>query len=432
MFFALLAAILRVGAVSAATPALSLEQALSEAKEHSPRLQRAQGAYDESRWRRIEALGNGFLPRVSATGTHYFYKKYVFTDIPFNGTVVSFPGIYPTTVLSLDASIPVFDGLSNVDRLQAATLSQDASESELSNVDFQVSQETKLAFYQSLAATHLSAVADQNVVTLEDHLKVAEAMKRAGAATDYDVLRVQVQLGDARSDSIDARDNVTLARRKLTQALGLENDDRPLVGELPTPRATLLESLMYNGKPADRADLRALDLRAEAADKAHSAESKWLVPAVSLTGQYLFYNNKNELVADTSSFRDAYSFGILLRWNLFDAAISMARSGQAAYQRTQAEKTSEEASLQAPYDFDLWKRRYLSNAARFDTKTLDLERSRESVRLAREELRAGTRTNSEVLDAELDLFRARAGIVNAQYNAAEALIRLELALGRRI
>ena len=48
------------------------------------------------------------------------------------------------------------------------------------------------------------------------------------------------------------------------------------------------------------------------------------------------------------------------------------------------------------------------------------------------EERAGTRTSSETLDAELDLFRARAGVVNAQVNASEAQIRLELALGRRL
>jgi outer membrane protein TolC len=54
------------------------------------------------------------------------------------------------------------------------------------------------------------------------------------------------------------------------------------------------------------------------------------------------------------------------------------------------------------------------------------------VRLAKEEERAGTRTSTETLDAELDLFRAKAGVVNALVNAAEAKIRLELALGREI
>jgi len=53
------------------------------------------------------------------------------------------------------------------------------------------------------------------------------------------------------------------------------------------------------------------------------------------------------------------------------------------------------------------------------------------VRLATLAVRAGTKTHSEALDAELELFRARAGIIHAQIDAAEALSSLQLALGRR-
>jgi outer membrane protein TolC len=51
------------------------------------------------------------------------------------------------------------------------------------------------------------------------------------------------------------------------------------------------------------------------------------------------------------------------------------------------------------------------------------------VRLARLSYDAGSRTNTDVLDAELDLFRTRAGVVQSQLSAAEALINLELAFG---
>jgi outer membrane protein TolC len=51
------------------------------------------------------------------------------------------------------------------------------------------------------------------------------------------------------------------------------------------------------------------------------------------------------------------------------------------------------------------------------------------VRLATLGLKAGTRTHTEVLDAELELFRARAGVIKAQADAMEAFINLELSLG---
>jgi outer membrane protein TolC len=44
----------------------------------------------------------------------------------------------------------------------------------------------------------------------------------------------------------------------------------------------------------------------------------------------------------------------------------------------------------------------------------------------------GTRTLSDVLDAELDLFRSEAGQVNSQIGAIEAVLNLEMATGRSI
>ncbi|MNL85200.1 hypothetical protein D3C87_2134340 [compost metagenome] len=54
------------------------------------------------------------------------------------------------------------------------------------------------------------------------------------------------------------------------------------------------------------------------------------------------------------------------------------------------------------------------------------------MRLAHGALRAGALTNTEVLDAVLDLNRAKASAVRAQIDAVEALGSLELALGHSI
>ena len=154
--------------------------------------------------------------------------------------------------------------------------------------------------------------------------------------------------------------------------------------------------------------------------------------SLSFGANYTRYNDLSNSITQASDFQSAYNVGLFLRWNLFDGGDSYARAKEAAYSNVQNEKNVKKARLNLPYDFDYWNRRYLSNASRYRAKQLDLERSKESVRLSREEQKAGTRTSSEVLDAELDLYRARVGVVNAQSNAAEAQIRLELALGRKI
>jgi outer membrane protein len=416
---------------------LTVDAAVQEALRDSPTIQSSEAAVSESSWHKFQMIGNGFLPKLSAGFNHFFGESYETTAINFGGSLLNFPGAYPTNILTVNASIPLFDGLANIENTQAASLQKTAAEEELDRAKFQLGQEVKLAFYQALAAAQLQDVARENVKTLEDHLKDVEIQRHGGAATKYDSLRVSVQLSEGRADQIDADDNAALARKKLTALLGLEHDDRALEGTLPIPDISHAKDLELSGTPEDRSDIQALDLRAQAADKTRAAQNSWIIPSVALGGQYNYYELMNESTVDGSvsgsgTYRSAYSVALMVTWNLFDGGVALAQSRQAAYQQVQAEKKTEEARIQVPYDFSYWKKRFLSNTDHYQARKFDVERSEESVRLAKEEERAGTRTSTETLDAELDLFRSRAGVVNAQVNALEAKIRLESALGRTI
>jgi outer membrane protein len=416
---------------------LTLDAAITEALKDSPMIQSGEAQVRQSDWRKFQAVGSGFLPKLSVGFNHYLADEYQQTQINFGGTPLAFPGAYPTNILTASATLPIFDGLANIYNLQAASLEQNASEQEFERTKFQLTQDLKLTFFQALAAAKLQDVASENVKTLEDHLKQVEIQRNGGAATKYDSLRVSVQLSEGRADEIDAIDNAALARKKLTTLLGHDQDDRPLQGDLPVPDVTRAQNLEYKGVPAERTDINALDLRARAADKTRAAQNSWFIPSVAIVGQYNYYEVMDESTTDGSvsasgNYKNAYSVAVAFSWNIFDGGVALAQSRQASYQQIQADKKTEAARLQVPYDFSYWKKRFLSNTDHYQARKFDVERSEESVRLAKEEEKAGTRTSTETLDAELDLFRSRAGVVNAQVNALEAQIRLESALGRNL
>ncbi len=422
-----------VHAIETSSP-LTVEGAIREALERSPEVQRAKASVGEKQWQHFEALGSGFLPKISVSALHYFDTRYTQTSINFGGATLAFPGFYPNTQAALDITIPVFNGLANIYQLQAASLLEEAAEQSLSRSEFETSENVRLAFYQALAAEDLRQVAALNVKTLEDHLRQIKIQRQGGVATNYDTLRVEVQLNEAHADAIDAEDNAEISRKKLAQLLGMESDLRRLEGTLPAPVSDKVNNLVFTQVPQDRSDLRALALKSEAAGKVENAGKAWLVPSVYLAGEYSFYDSQvfNNVISNTGNYESAYFVGAFLKWNLFDGGVALAQMREAAYQAVQAEKTSQIERLKVPYDFAYWKRRYLSNIDHYLSKKFDIQRSEEAVRLAKEEQKAGTRTSSETLDAELDLFRARAGVVNAQVNAVEALIHLELTLGRKI
>jgi outer membrane protein TolC len=256
-------------------------------------------------------------------------------------------------------------------------------------------------------------------------LQLANANERSGTGTHFNVLRLEAQLEEARAEKALAEDNLVIARLNLARVLGHEGTDaRLLQGELPVPVQDAAVAKLTPDAEA-REDLKAETEREAAVDaQSWSANAFWF-PKVSLYAQTQFYKfgSFDPQILPNASFQDAFALGLNLKWDLFDGGASFARRMEASHQVREAAERTHAVKQQMPVDFETWKRRFLYNSALYRARLRTIEKSQESVRLAKLGLRAGTSTNSEVLDAELDLFRARAGVVRAQADAAEALLR---------
>jgi outer membrane protein TolC len=336
--------------------------------------------------------------------------------------------------LSFDAKLDIFDGFRNVFQYQAGSLGRQAEEQEAQWTEFKLNQDIRTKFYEAIAAQKLASVADQNLRTLDDHMKKIKIRRSGGVATRYDVLRVEVQLDEAQSDKVSSDDNVVVTREALAELMGLERDDRNLSGELPIPNVNVLKNLDVNNSYqylSSRSDIVGLAKKVDAADRMQAGASAYWVPQFSVGYDYTYYNTNDDTLA-WGSFGSANYLGVFMTWNIFDGAASIAKHKEAAEETRQAEMGLRSAQLKFKTDFDYWRRQYLYNTKLYEARVADVDKSQEAVRLADEGYRAGTRTTSEVLDAELDLFRARAGAVKAQMTAIESQINLESAIGRKL
>lgn len=427
------------GVVTATSGSLDLSTAQRETLEHSPTYRKALSQEQEASWGHAEALSEGFLPHVSVEGTYYLNNRYakegtLTPNAPSEASVENFPDANVT----LDAELILFDGLRNVNRLSAAKDQHEAARLLSCWTAFKLQQEVRLAFYKALAARKLSEMADENVKTLQDHLRIVDDLMQNGQATKYDVLRIEVQLSEAKSDQISYHDNVILSRERLSQAMGLPMDDRSLQGELPVVDPASVLGKLSKGDFAERSDLKANNFQAHAAEKRSAADAAFWVPQVSLIGEVQWYDRQDASTVDpnniinTGHLDDSYYVGASVKWDLFDGGVSWAKSKEAHAKADAAKANRDEERIKAPYDFDLWSRTLVSKASLYQARLTDIDKAKESARLATLGFTAGTRTTTDVLDAELEVFKATAGMVQAQVDALEALINLEITLGRRI
>lgn len=416
----------------AQSQALSLDEAISQAKENSPELKRLQAAAERVSWGKMEALST-HLPHLSANYDHYFTSEYLRENIVFGGSVVNFPAAFPQDNITLDATITLFDGLESIHKYRAAGLYEDAANLDLSRAQFRVEENVRLAFFRALAAQKLFEVAQQNVKTLEEHLNRAHVTERAGYGTQFDVLRIEATLEEAHAEEEEAQNNIQTTRDALRAAMGIEKEDvRPLSGELPVlkesdvPKDLSLDS-------SNRDDLQA-DMKREAAShQMKSASQGFWFPSVSLFAeeQYYQFGNFDSAILSNSSLQNASAFGVRLKWNLFDGGYSYAKQQQANQAVIEAQNETRKTRIALPEEFDVWKRKFFHSITLYRARLRALAQYQESVRLAAIGVKAGSRTHTEMLDAELDLFRARGGLVKAQTEAIECIGNLELAVGHK-
>ncbi|PIS11984.1 MAG: TolC family protein [Bdellovibrio sp. CG10_big_fil_rev_8_21_14_0_10_47_8] len=409
---------------------LSLSQAVGEAMQGSLVVQKSHSVREEASWKRVETY-SGFLPTLTGTASYLTDKRYMLLDANLGSGAITIPQVVPTTIYGVQASWPLFDGFASTRRWEAGISLESAAESEYTWTRFTIERQTILQYYQVIAAKTLREVSEQNLTTLKDHLKDVAALKRAGVSTNYDLLRVEVQISEAESEVLSDTDNFEMSRLHLAELLGKDKEDRLPTGTLPRLKPDILKGIQ-DADTMERRDLIGLKERVQSLEFMDKSASAYWVPKISLVGQYQRYNNINDRFSDSDAFRDAYQVGVNLNWNLFDGMLSPARSAQAAQQALQIQKTYQQTKLKALQDLEFWKRKYAYFLAVAAARAGDIERSAEAVRLAKAGRRAGTRTTTDLLDAELDLFRSKAGLVKAQMGSIEALVHLELASGKKL
>jgi len=385
----------------------------------------------EGEWKRKEGF-SVFLPTVSLNASHYFDRKFQLINVPLGGgPIVEFPQIFPSTSANLSARWVLFDGLANLHLYQSGSRAEDAAKEQYDWAKFQLEREVLLAYSRVIAARKLESVARENLKTLENHMDQIGNLKKAGLATEYDVLRVETQFSEAQSELLQAKDNIEIARDRLSVAIGGGSPPEVNEDSLPEPNPEAIRALKYPENSPNRLDLKAAKSQVEAAENIDSASSSFWFPKVSLGADYFQYNNLSNTLSNWGGYREAWSVGVFVNWTLFNARdFSMAKQNH--YRAISSARTLQKLRIEAPSDFAFWKRRYLYSASLYHAKIADLKRAQETVRLANAGFKAGVRTTTEVLDAELELFRARAGMVNTQMNCLEAKIKLELNTGESL
>jgi outer membrane protein TolC len=121
---------------------------------------------------------------------------------------------------TLTLNIPVYDGNATRDAVKAARQDEAQSKIQLNQLKLNISLEVRQALTNYANAKSRLSVADDNVVTSKEALRLAELKRKEGIGTLQEVLDAQSALTQAENTAVGARYDALQAVADLQRALG--------------------------------------------------------------------------------------------------------------------------------------------------------------------------------------------------------------------
>ncbi|MBW4538177.1 MAG: TolC family protein [Myxacorys chilensis ATA2-1-KO14] len=313
-------------------------------------------------------------------------------------------------------------GLRNAN-LRAAERQVRASELALERTRQQLRLDVSGDYYDLQDADEQVRINQAAVANAQANVNDALAQERAGLGTRFDVLRAQVNLANAQQQLTNAQATQVIRRRQLSQRLSLPEyanvtaaDPVEVAGSWALP---LEDSIVLAYR--NRSELEEQLVQRDISEQQRRAVLSANGPTLSASADYGF----SQGFGSDASTGDNYTFALQAQWNLFDGGATIARARQREKDKEIAESRFAQNRNTIRFEVEQSYANLQANLVNIATTEQAVTQALEALRLAVLRLQAGVGTQTERINAETDLTRARGNRVSAiiGYNRSLAQLR---------
>jgi len=440
--FLSVASLLVASAVSAQqVPArLTLADAIAIARERNPQYRQALNSRNAA-GAEARAGWSGFLPRITAGMSTGGSSSRVVTGEDDFGEPVALPVARDfhgsSSSQSLGASLTLFDGLGNLQRVNAARAGAEMAQAEALLALRTVEAETARRFYRALVADRSFNLEERLLQVARDQLGNTEQRFALAAANQEDVLGARVDVANRELDLARARGEARKAYLGLREYLGVAEDVTfELAGEMLAvfDPATLDASHLVATALAGHPRIAQLDASARSARAQASIAGARRWPSVSANlglGRSMSLSSYDALFEPNPRNR-SFSFGLSVTLPVFTGFETSAQIARADAQARNAEEALRAGRLAVEREvrsalIDLQNAHRALEVAR---QAADLSGQR--LELARQRYQVG-QLDFALLQQIMSLAaQSERQVVEAEVNLAVALVSLEEAVGAEV
>lgn len=322
----------------------------------------------------------------------------------------------------------------------------------------QTATAVRKAFYGVLLSRESYRLTDNSIQRLTQTLEETRARREAGVASDYDVLRLEVELGNMEPQLRRASDALDAARRSLAILMGISIDSPlTLAGslmelDLETRRASTPESqtlLTVAGEPNaleigldpiiekalnNRADIRVSRINHDLGNARIKASISNYYPTLSGFYSYTFIAQENgrlDFFGENSGQRTTLSqAGIQLNIPLFNGFQTSARVQQEKLALLRVDTQMIQIREQAMNEVETLLNALEETKLRALAQSRSVNQANRGFEIAMAQYREGVSSRLEVVDAENALRTAEFNYAQVVFDHLNTQADLDLAIGQ--
>jgi outer membrane protein TolC len=406
---------------------LSIEDCLKLALVNNKVLQRVIQEKEVARGERFKSY-SAILPKVDLNGQWQEIDEVASMSIPGTGGKITMGDIH-TYSTNLRVTQPFFAGGSILATINAgklfSLLTDQTIRANVQNVVYTASH----SYYDVLLNQHLLQISAEVVRSAQAHLDSVKQKRQGGVASDFDVLRAEVELSNFQAELIQNKNAINISKAQLIKVMGVsQNSNFILSDKLQyNPSETTMEEAVeaaFRNRPDLMSGEFDINYQKELLKIARSRYWPIISGYYDNTWSKPDPHNRMEI-----EWGHMWSAGVVATLPLFDG---LYREGEIIQQKARVKQTqidlidTEETAL-----FELTSALLsIQNAAEFvESQRLNLTRAEEGLRLAEVGYKEGINTQVEMIDAQAALTTASVNYYQAIYSHIIAKLDLQKAMG---
>ena len=303
--------------------------------------------------------------------------------------------------------------------LQAAKIYDRSKKEEVEAWNRDVILTVKSLFYGALLAREEEEVYRAALELAERSLETTRLRRDRGLASEFDLLRAEVAVGEAKPALIEAENRARQAVDELKIAIGVPVEDPiELSGEFdysPIPKERL--DLYRESALENRPDLEVLALQVDLLEQNVRVTKSDLYPNFYLTGSYELSGSSNDLEFDERERTTSSTAGVYVSFPFWTSGATRAKVRQARADLKMAEIQLDLARERTRKDVRSAESDIVAAEEKLDAAVLTMGQAERAYEIAETRYENGLLTQIELLDARLALTRARVTHLRALHDA---------------